>query len=126
MNNECPLCGTIVAGDECNCDEEEEGYYLLVFHQGIHAGMLEGKWGYNAIINVSKEKAIETLYESWKGLDAYNLRDFASRWRLFLLPRAHVPLVVEAQLKAGGATFKQKDLGPLPLSILQQLEGWER
>ena len=35
MNSECPLCGAVVSGDECNCGLEADGeicYLILIAH----------------------------------------------------------------------------------------------
>jgi len=50
MNNECPLCGSVVSGDECDCGNgaEEGGLWLVLFRNAMREDgvLLGGYYGF--------------------------------------------------------------------------------
>jgi len=84
MNNECPLCGTVVSGDECNCGAEEEELLIAVYRLAVRSdNHLEAD--YYTAVSTTRHQLKTFLREeeccaSW-----------AEHYHLFTVPRSWVP-----------------------------------
>jgi len=77
MNSECPLCGTITSGDECNCGGGNEALWLILY---ISIGGNLARCTYHYLAETREELTEFFPLFPWRDKDGANGRYELLRW----------------------------------------------